>query len=499
MNRLNKSKLFVGSALLSALLVLAGCAVGPAYERPVVATPAQFKEVTTQLTADEAGVWKTAEPADSVPRGQWWRVFADEGLNTLEDAAIKENQDLAAAFARLTQARALAGEASSDRYPSMSAGFGATRQQNSAASASLPAGADVPPQTLWRAQAGLQYEVDLFGRVKSNIDAASARVEESEALLHAVQLALTADVAQVYFTLRGLDSEGEVFARAVRLREEAVGLIEQRLRNGQISELDLARARADLASTQAEAMTVQRLRANAEHRLAVLLGKAPAELSLSVNPLQPVLFRIPPGLPSALLERRPDVAAAEREMAARNAEIGLAKAAFFPSLSLTGSAGFEAATLGDLFKWTSRTFLLGPLVGTALNLPIFDGGRRTARLEQSRGAYEEQVAVYRQKVLKAFQEVEDGLSDLRILESQLLRQSQAVSAASRAADIAAVQYREGAINYLDVLDAERTVLQNRRSQAQLATVQAVASVNLIRALGGSWGEQPATRVAQAAH
>ena len=209
---------------------------------------------------------------------------------------------------------------------------------------------------------------------------------------------------------------------------------------------------------------------------------------MAADPLQPVELRVPPGLPSSLLERRPDIAAAERAMAAANARIGVAKAAFFPSLTLTGTGGFESATLGDLFKWSSRAFLLGPLAGTALNVPIFDGGRRKGNLANARAVYEEDVADYRQQVLTAFREVEDSLSDLRILEAQTKQQNEAVNASQRAADLSRMQYTEGAINYLDVIEAQRTVLQAKRSAVQLQGVQAAATVNLIRALGGGWGD-----------
>ena len=280
----------------------------------------------------------------------------------------------------------------------------------------------------------------------------------------------------------------DVFTRTVTLREQALKLVQRRFDEGDISELDVARAKSELATARSDAMTIQRLRAASEHSLAVLLGKAPAQFTMAANPLTPVEIRVPPGLPSSLLERRPDIAAAERAMAAANARIGVAKAAFFPSLSLTGAGGFESSTLGDLFQWSSRTFLLGPLVGTALSMPIFDGGRRKGNLANARAVYEEDVANYRQQVLVAFQEVEDNLSDLRILEGQTQTQADAVKSSSRAAQLSRTQYNEGAVNYLDVIDAERTVLQSQRIAVQLSGTQAVATVNLIRALGGGWGD-----------
>jgi multidrug efflux system outer membrane protein len=340
---------------------------------------------------------------------------------------------------------------------------------------------------MWRAQTGISYEVDMFGRVSNTVDAADAETQRSEALFHSVLLALQADVAQNYFALRELDAEIEVYNHAIELREQALKLVQQQYTLGDISELDVARAESELATARSDAMTVQRLRAASEHSLAVLLGKTPAEFSMSANPLQPVNLRIPAGLPSSLLERRPDIAAAERSMAAANARIGVAKAAFFPSLTLTGNAGFESGSLSNLFKWSSRTFLLGPLAGTALSLPIFDGGLRKGNLAKARAEYEEDVANYRQQVLVAFREVEDNLSDLRVLEEQTRTQSQAVDASGRAAKVARAQYSEGDVIYLSVIDAERTALQSRRAAVQLQGAQAAATVNLIRALGGGWG------------
>lgn len=491
-----------GSMLLASLLVLAGCSLAPTYEVPAAPgiTQTQFKEASpdwtpTQLKPGEGGSWQTAQPSEERERGEWWTVFGDAQLNALEQQALDANQNLKAAAARLKEARALVQAARAGFFPTLDAGFGPTREKLSAASQLQPDGTNIPQQTLWRAQASASYEVDLFGRVASTVDASRADAQRSEALFRSVQLALQADVAQNYFALRGYDAEAEVFATAVTLREQALALVQRRFAEGDISELDVARARSELATAKSDAMTVQRLRAASEHSLAVLLGKAPAEFTMPPVPLQAISVRIPAGLPSSLLERRPDIAAAERAMAAANARIGIAKAAFFPSLPLTGVGGFESATLGDLFKWSSRAFLLGPLAGTSLNLPIFDGGRRNANLANARAVHEEDVARYRQQVLTAFREVEDGLSDLRILEAQTQTQGEAVSAATRAADISRTQYQEGAINYLDVIDAERTALQTRRAAVQLQSVQAAATVNLIRALGGGWDDATAAAVA----
>ncbi|MFM0202862.1 efflux transporter outer membrane subunit [Paraburkholderia fungorum] len=492
---------FTGSILLGALLVLAGCSLAPKYEVPSTPTTTTFKEAPQQpLSPEEAGTWKTAQPSEDVARGEWWKVFEDAKLNDLEQQALDANQNLKAAAARVKEARAMNQAARAGLFPSLDAGFGPTRQRVSAASLFESDGTNVPQQTFWRAQASASYEVDLFGRVASTVDAARADTERSEALFRSVMLALQADVAQNYFALRELDAEAEVFRNAVELRQQALKLVQRRYTEGEITELDLSRAQAELATAQSDAMTVQRLRAASEHSLAVLLGKAPAEFSMAADPISPVNLRVPPGLPSSLLERRPDIAAAERSMASANSRIGVAKAAFFPSLTITGTGGFESATLGDLFKWSSRAFLLGPLAGTALNIPIFDGGRRKGNLANARAVYEEDVANYRQQVLVAFREVEDNLSDMRILEDQTRTQNEAVKASQRAADLSRSQYTEGAVNYLDVIDAERTVLQARRAAVQLQGVQAASTVNLIRALGGGWGDvvpqPPQTSVGQ---
>ncbi|MBK6745272.1 efflux transporter outer membrane subunit [Ottowia sp.] len=480
-------------SLLAAVLVLAGCTSLSAYERPTApaATTTQFKEASADWThaaikAADGSEWKAAHPSEELARGEWWTVFGDPLLNSLEQQALQANQGLQAAVARLKEARALSQRARAGLFPSVDAGVGASRQRASAASQGLPDGTAVPAQTLYRAQVGFAYEVDLFGRVSASVNAAQADSQREEALLRSVQLALQADVAQNYFALRQLDAEAEVFTHAVELREQALRLMERRFKEGDVGALDVSRAKSELAAARSDAMTVQRLRAASEHGLAVLLGKAPAEFSLSPQPLKQFALRVPAGLPSSLLERRPDIAAAERAMAASNARIGVAKSAFFPSLTLTGALGFESGSLGNLFNWSSRSFLLGPLAGTMLNLPIFDGGRRQGELDGAMARHEQQVALYRQQVLTAFREVEDHLSDLRVLEEQVQVQADGAQSATNAALLSRKQYTEGAVSYLEVIDAERTVLQSRRATVQLAGLQAVAAVNLIRALGGGW-------------
>ncbi|HEX6734475.1 MAG TPA: efflux transporter outer membrane subunit [Azonexus sp.] len=481
----------LASALLASL-VLAGCSLAPTYQRPAAAIPAAYKEAAP---APAAGApWKLAQPADAAARGDWWQVFNDPMLNDLEQQALAANQSLRAAAARLGQARALERNARAALFPQVGVGFGPTRQLPSPASQGLPAEADTSPYTLWRGQASFAWEADLFGRLGSAADAARYDAERDEALFRSTLLALQADVAQAYFLVRELDALRVLYGETVSLRRETLDLFQRRFDAGDVSELELARARTELASVQAEAAGIARQRAVAEHALAILLGQTPAEFTLAEQPITRLKVEVPAGLPSALLERRPDIAAAERAMAAANERIGAARAAYFPSLSLTGSYGYESAGLGDLFRTASRAYVLGPLVGTLLSLPVFDGGARAAGVDRANAAYDEDVAKYRQAILQAFKEVEDNLAHLRILDGQNEAQDRAVAAAGRAAQLSHIQYREGAIGYLGVIDADRSVLQQQRAAATLDGERARATVNLIRALGGSW-ESPEARIA----
>lgn len=476
--------LTLSSALLASLL-LAGCSLAPTYERPGATIPASYKEAA-KVSDDGSEAWKLAQPADDAARGEWWQVFGDPTLDELETQALIANQNLRAAAARLGQARALEKSARAALFPQIGIGFGPTRQLSSPASQGLPANADTQAQTLWRGQASFAYEADLFGRLGNMADAARFDAERDAALFHSIQLTLQADVAQAYFMIRELDATRALYAETVKLREDTLALFQRRFSAGDISELELARAITELASAQAEADGVARQRAIAEHALAILTGRTPAEFSLPEQAISRIKVGVPTGLPSELLERRPDIAAAERAMAAANERIGAARAAYFPRLNLTGSGGYESAHLADLFKTTSQAYVLGPLVGTALTLPIFDGGARAAGVARAHAVYEEEVAKYRQTILQAFKEVEDNLSQLRILDSQNTAQDRAVMAAERAAQLSHIQYREGAISYLGVIDADRSVLQQRRATVSLDGERARATVDLIRALGGSW-------------
>ncbi|MCP3024387.1 efflux transporter outer membrane subunit [Cupriavidus basilensis] len=486
-------------ATLAVALILAGCSLAPTYKVPesaTAATPAYKEAMAAQA---EGTQWKVATPAEGARRGEWWKIFGDADLDRLIATATESNQDLAIAAARLKQARAFTGVAEAGQYPQLSVGLDPTRTQLSAASQGLPDGTRVAPQTVLKARAIASYELDLFGRVADNVKAARAEGDAAEDLYRSVLLALQADVAQAYFALRTLDSERDLLNATITLREDALKLLKRRFDEGETTDLDPARAEAELGTARADLAGIERRRANQEHALAVLTGAPPAAFTLAARPLDAALIAVPAGLPSDLLERRPDIAQAERLMAAANARIGVAKAAFYPRITLTGLFGFESNDLSNLFKWSSRAWMLGPLVGSTIAAPIFDGGRNKANLAAARAQHEEAVASYRQSVLTAMREVEDSLADVRWLSQQAGALDGALGGARRAAKISRSRYEAGAVDYLTVIDADRTVLQSQREANQVAGLRASATVALVRRLGGGWGPLPdaAPSVAQA--
>ena len=487
-------------ATLMGALLLSACAA-PAFDQPGVATPASFREPQAQASSPEqvrraadGTTWKTAQPAESQPRGEWWRAFNDARLDGLIAQATAMNQNLSVAAARVRQARAIAGITESARIPQVSANIGAQRARLSPLEARQGEGTAVAPLTSYRASLSASYEVDLFGRVSSNVAAARSDAGAAEATYRSVLLSLQADVAQTYFRLRGLDAELATLARTVGLREENVRINSRRFEQGDIGEFDLARARTELSTVRADAIGLQRQRANAEHALAVLMGLPASSVSQPDDPLDTAaLPLIPPGLPSALLERRPDIAGAQRAMEAANARIGVARSAMFPALLIGADAGGIGGTVADVFKWSSRSWLLG----AALSMPLIDGGRNRNNIARSEAALEEAVGSYRQAVLTAFAEVEDNLAGLRILAQQGDEIDQALASARRSADLARKLYDAGRSSYLDLLDAQRNLAAVERSAVQLRSDRAVTTVALIRALGGGWEGQPAAGIAGA--
>jgi len=469
-------------------LLLAGCNLTPKFQQPQVEVPGAFRQAALALPPEERGSWKRAEPAEAQPRGEWWKTFRDPVLDQLIADASAASPALAAAASRVTQARALLGISRADRSPELSAGVGFFNSRFSPSSQGLPQDTNMPSRTVWRAQGALSYEFDLFGRVSSNIAAARKDLAGQEASFRSVTLALHADIARTYFQVREADRDVVLLMEGQGLRRAALRLLLIRREAGAISEFDVTRAQGELAATTAELEAARGVRDRLETALAVLVGRPPA--ALAVAPQAPA-YRIPvipPGLPSSLLERRPDVVAAQAALEAANARIGVAKAAFFPQVRLTAVGGFEADELGDVLKWNSRTWILGPFFGPLIAVPILDGGRNRANLERVRAQYEEAVANYRQQVLVAFGDVEDSLAGLRSLDGQARALFEAVDAVRRATRIAQARYDAGAVGYLDVIDAQRTQLDAERQANRVLGAQAQGTVALIRALGGGWGD-----------
>ena len=487
-----------------AAVLLSACAA-PVFKQPAIAVPAAFKEAGAtgaagQASANLAGAapvqtaadgsqWRQARAAEQQPRGEWWLAFNDPALTALIAEATRNNANLAGATARVKQARAIAGIAEADRAPQVGVNAGAQRALSPPAQAGLPAGTPSPPQTSYMARLTASYEVDLFGRVSSSVAAARNDAATVEATYRSVLLALQADVAQAYFSLRATDAELDTLARTVRTREENVKVNQRRFDLGDIGEFDLARAKTDLSSTRAEAIGLQRQRAATEHALAVLLGRPAADFTAGASPLleAAALPAIPAGLPSALLERRPDIAAAQRTMEASNARIGVARAAMFPALDIGASGGGVGGAFSDVFKMSGRSWLLG----AQLSAPLIDGGRNKANVARSEAVLDESVAAYRQSVLVAFAEVEDNLAGLRILAGQAGQIEDAVVSARRSAELAQKLYEAGRSSYLELLDAQRNLAAVERTAVQLRGSRAVTTVALIRALGGGWGAGPA--------
>ena len=471
-------------APLLAALLLGACSTTPELKAPALPMPSSFKEAQQPVQAADGALWKRAQPAEAQERGQWWLAFHDADLTALIDQASAANASLAVAAARVKQARALAGMVDADRSIQVGAGIQAQRSRASALSLGLPDGTPVAPGTAYQARLSASYEVDLFGRLGAGVNAAQADAAASEATYRSVLLALQADVAQTYFRIRATDAELATLRQAADLRAQSVKVNQSRFDHGDIGEFDLVRAKGELAAARAEEIGLQRQRVQLEHALAVLLGKPAAMFSAGVNPLPETaqLPSIPAGLPSKLLERRPDVSAAQRAMVASNARIGVARAAMFPSLSLSAAGGGESSALSNVLTWSSRSWVLGAL----MSMPVIDGGRNKANIARSEAVLEESVAAYRQNVLVAFADVEDNLAGLRILASQSEQVDAGVVLARRSADLAQKLYQAGRSSYLDLLDAQRNLAGVERNAAQLRGNQAVTTVALIRSLGGGW-------------
>ncbi|MES1980650.1 MAG: efflux transporter outer membrane subunit [Pseudomonadota bacterium] len=460
------SKLHTRLAPLVMALVLAGCATSAVVDTSnVPAAPAAFKENVGAVSTN---------PAQPQVQGIWWKVFADPVLDGLIDRANGNNNSVQVAAGRLAQARALAGQVDANRFPQLGVGAGATRQRNSTTGNVA--------QTVVSAGANLSYEVDLFGKLSGASNAASLDAASREALLRSTQLLVQADVAQTYLSLRALDTERELVRGTLLAYQNTLRLTEVRFREGDVAELDVARVRSEAASTESEALALDQRRAVLEHALAVLVGEVPSNFAVAPTAWSTALPVIPAGVPSTVLTRRPDVAAAQNSMQAAQARVGVAKTAWFPTFSLTANGGYAAPDIKDLFKLSTQAWGIGAL----LSLPIFDGGRREAGVQGANADLSIALANYREQVLVAFRDVEDQLAALRLLAEQSEAQSRSVDASSRATLLSGSRYRNGYVSQLELLDAQRSELRNRRQALQVKSAQYLATVGLIRALGGGW-------------
>ena len=453
------------------VILLTGCAVGPKYQRPAVESPSAWKEFPIE--------WKQSTPAAVPEQEAWWEIFGDPALNDLESQALSANLDLKMALARLDQAKAVARVSAAELLPTLDFSGSYSHFQRTLSSFG---GTGFIKNDTYSIPFDLSYEVDLWGRVRRSFEASRAEAEATADAYYAARLSIGAEVASDYFLLRQLDKELKILNETVELRKEGLDIVSRRVDAGLASELDAVRARAEMATAEAEIADVERRRAEFEHALAVLCAQVPADFTVRKSAADAALPYVPAGVPSQLLERRPDVAESERLVAAANARIGVAQAAFFPVLRLTGSAGYEAAEFDMLFKSTSEVWALGPSV----SVPLFAGGRNRANLKASKAAHEESVARYRKTVLTAFQEVENALVNLRRRAEQHEAQSRALDAVRQAASLSNARYEEGMISYLEVVDAERSRLEAERLEAQIRSQQMVSTVLLIKSLGGSW-------------
>ena len=459
--------------LAAGVCALNGCSVGPKYKTPTAPTPPAYKEM---------GNWKTAQPNDQNLGGNWWQMFQDSNLNTLEQQLEVSNQNLKAAFAQYQEARALVRYYRSDYYPTLTANPSASREKYSA---NRP-----PPASSFNGKTfndfvmplDLSYQTNAFGRVSRNVEYYREQAQASAADLAVVNLSVHATLALDYFAARTLDAEEKLLQDTVTQYQMALQLNVDRYEGGAGSEVEIEQARTILETTRAEAVDVGVARAQYEHAVALLLGKPPADFSLAHLPLTTPPPPIPVGVPSELLERRPDIATAERQVASANAQVGLAKLAYYPVINLIASGGFESGAITTLFQGPSAIWAVGGSVAQT----IFDVGRRRAVSDQAKMAYDSTVANYRETALTAFQQVEDNLAALRILEDEASIQNQAVEAAQRSLSLSVARYEGGVTSYLEVIVAQNALLSDQVTAISILGRRMASAVELVQALGGGW-------------
>jgi NodT family efflux transporter outer membrane factor (OMF) lipoprotein len=463
--------------------VFSACTAGPNYQRPATpGTPAAFKENQRPPANPANGTWKPAQPSDASLRGKWWTLFNDAQLSALEEKIDVSNQTLKAAAAQYFQARDQIRVARASYFPTLGVGPTVNNTRLSYNQPNTLRGTTKFQFTTLSLQGQALWEPDLWGQVRRTVEQARANAEASAADLALVALSLHSELALDYFELRGLDTHAKLLNDTLTSDADYLKLTQVRFRGGIATEVDVAQAETQYRSVNAQLIDVGVARAQYEHAIATLIGVPASSFALAQAPLDLEPPEIPTGLPSALLERRPDVAAAERRAAAANAQIGIALAAYYPNVTLGASGGFESTTLGTLFEGPSILWSLG---ASAIET-LFDAGRRHALTDQARDAYEGQVANYRQSVLNAFQEVEDNLAALRLLDDEAKAQDAAVDAARRSLALSTKRYKGGVATYLEVLTAQTIQLTNERAQADVTTRRCTAAVQLVKALGGGW-------------
>jgi NodT family efflux transporter outer membrane factor (OMF) lipoprotein len=465
----NAAVRFVVTAV--AILSLVGCAVGPKYKTPTVPVPPAYKEV---------GNWKTAQPSDQKLGGNWWEIFNDAQLNALEQQINVSNQNLKAAAAQYQQARAALRYSRADYYPTVDTAPSASRNRFSAnRPGSIARGATLNDFVL---PVDISYQANAWGRVSRNVESFREQAQASAADLAVVNLSMHSDLAIDYFAARTLDAEEKLLQNTVAQYQQALQLNEDRYKGGLASEVEVEQARTILETTRAQLVDVGVARSQFEHAAAVLVGELPAGFSLPPLPLTTPPPSIPVGLPSDLLERRPDIAAAERRVASANAQIGLAKTAYYPLVNIAASGGFESGTITTLIQGPSALWS----VGASALYTIFDGGRRHSANDEAQASYDSVVASYRQTVLNAFQQVEDNLAALRVLENEAGVQATAVQAAQRSLDLSNTRYEGGVTSYLEVITAQNAALSDEVTAVNILGRRMASAVLLIQALGGGW-------------
>jgi multidrug efflux system outer membrane protein len=477
--------------MAAASLLLAGCAVGPDYHRPAATTiPPAYAGATND--------WKVAEPQAGKPKGNWWEMFGDAELNRLETEAASSNQQLKAAIAVFDEARATVDVAKSGLFPQIGLTPSAIRQRNSY-NEPVDGKSAGKKQTFtyntFTVPLDVSYEVDLWGNIRRSVESANAAQQASLDDLETMKLSIQAEVATDYFTLRALDTEKALLASNVEVFLKSLDLTRNRRAGGIATDLDVAQAETILKTTQAQLPVTMLQRVQYQHAIALLTGHSASAFNVTERPLEILPPILPPGVPSELLERRPDISAAERRVAAANANIGVAKAAFFPTIQINGLGGFQSLNAGTVLNWQSRFWSIGP----TLSLPIFEGGQLTANLKIARAAYDETVANYRQTVLSAFADVEDNLAAQTLLASQDEAESAALVAARKQLEIADNRYRAGLVTYLEVATAQSTALDVEQTAVQLRGQQLVAAVSLVKSLGGGWQNPQVTAQSSTTH